>query len=417
MKSRAEIIHGECIEVMRSMKDESFDAVVTDPSYNLTFMGRKWDHFSTPRDFQEWCEEWARETFRVLRPGGHILSFGGSKTYHRMACGIEDAGFEIRDSLMWLQAQGFLKSTDVSKGIDKEKGVKRKVKARYVKRTSCEGSWAKLTGHGRYKAGEQVIEVTEPTSPEAKEWDGWGSGLKPAFEPIIVGRKPLGEKNIARNVLVHGTGAINIGGCRIGVEIVRTYGKRKRKGIALMMKDYESPEDSFGHEYVGRWPANIILSCACDDDDHDPECPVAMIDSMGDKSDATGQIVRTMGKVGGGLSRVFYVAKVHTTERNMKTVLGKANNIHPSVKPIMLMQWLCRLVTPRNGRVLDPFLGSGSTMIAAMREGFRCTGIELDEESVETSKKRLKLDCPLFNRVRIRTHQPKVRKRVRIRKR
>ena len=425
-----ELIHGDCLEVLRAMPDCSVDAVVTDPPYGLSFMGKKWD-YDVPG-----VEVWA-ECLRVLKPGGHLLAFAGTRTQHRMAVRIEDAGFEIRDMIAWVYGSGFPKSLDVSKAIDKQRDdsedihrVVRWVEARRVEsgvtraqveahfetqnigqalftitagsksRVATWEQWIELKSllkfdndmdaevwrlNGRKgKPGEAFAErevvgkhnapaksiytqtgvslspevyITAPATDAAKQWQGWGTALKPALEPITVARKPL-IGTVAENVLQHGTGAINVDGGRVG---------------------------------GGRWPANFIH-------DGSEEATDLLKDS----------------------ARFFYCAKASKRDRDegLETppqpfvqfqtangTSGKASslsegrnteyrNIHPTVKPTDLMRYLCRLVTPPNGIVLDPFMGSGSTGKAAALEGFSFIGIEREAEYVTIAQARI------FNRHR-----------------
>ncbi|HWU21402.1 MAG TPA: DNA methyltransferase [Nocardioides sp.] len=309
------LYHGDCVDVLRELDAGSVDAVVTDPPYGLEFMGKDWgapwkssgavikdpaecggfqdgnggNSYSRSRirygrgnrgqsaAFGEWCGEWSRECLRVLKPGAHMLAFGGSRTWHRLACAVEDAGFEIRDSIAWLNGHGFPKSMDVAKAID-----------------------------GAASA-----------TPDGEHWQGWGTALKPGFEPIVVARKPL-VGSVAANVLAHGTGALNIDGCRVG----------------------------------GRWPANAVL----DEDQAD------VLDNLD-------------GDIREGPSRFFYVAKPDSAERPRTD-----GAVHPTVKPLSLMRWLVRLVTPPEGLVLEPFAGSGTTIEACLLEGFSCIAIEREDD-------------------------------------
>ena len=204
------IHHGDCIETMNAMPPESVDAIVTDPPYGLGFMGKKWD--GLPPSL-----EWAEACYRVLKPGGHIAAFGGTRTWHRLAVAIEDAGFEMRDSLAWLYGSGFPKSHDVGKAIDKLAGAEREVVGPYVRLGDSKPYAVNSSASVEIKNARTMGDITAPATPEAAQWDGWGTALKPAFEPIVLARKPLVEKTVARNVLAHGTGAINIDGCRIGM--------------------------------------------------------------------------------------------------------------------------------------------------------------------------------------------------------
>ena len=332
------IINGNCVEVMRGMDDASVDAIVTDPPYGINFMNKGWDN-AVPG-----VEVW-RECLRVLKPGGHILAFAGTRTQHRMASAIDDAGFEIRDMIAWVYGSGFPKSHDVSKAIDKAAGAVR----------------------------------------EAQQWQGWGTALKPALEPITVGRKPM-EGTVAANVLQHGTGAINIDGCRVGSDGGCKGATRGPKGEIYG----DGLNGKFAEKVpgLGRFPANLI---------HDGDAGL------------------------GEQSRFFYQAKASKADRNdgmsdhapkptaaaefrpnhtEKAEAGEdgnpygrwtptANN-HPTVKPTDLMRYLCRLVTPPGGVVLDPFAGSGSTGRGALLEGFRFIGVELDPHYADIARARIK---------------------------
>ena len=379
-----ELIRGDCLEVMRVMGTASVDAVVTDPPYGLSFMGKKWDYDVPSEDL------W-RECLRVLKPGGHLLAFAGTRTQHRMAVRIEDAGFEIRDMIAWVYGSGFPKSLDVSKAIDKAAGAEREVIER---RTAAVGFDIEHQGGGGWSASEVL--VTAPATEAARQWQGWGTALKPALEPITVARKPLGEKTVAANVLAHGTGGINVDGCRVGTD-----GATKRSGQADYPRKDDGTEDRSGcwarsgHaiESVpqGRWPANLI-------------------------HDGSDEVVGLTGDA----ARFFYCAKASKRDRDegldgfaikkaaglpMRSAGGdrggegmdgtktdrlttRANN-HPTVKPTALMRYLCRLVTPPGGVVLDPFMGSGSTGKAALLEGFQFIGIEREAEYLEIAKARI----------------------------
>ena len=335
------IINGDCLDVLKELEDNSVDSIVTDPPYGLSFMGKRWD-YDVPN-----VDIW-KECLRVLKPGGHLLRFAGTRTQHRMAVRIEDAGFEIRDMIAWVYGSGFPKSLDVSKAIDKAAGVEREVLGETRK-------GAQTNSTGRYGAWGDGITPTAPATDAAKQWDGWGTALKPALEPITVARKPL-IGTVAENVLQHGTGAINVDGGRV-------------EG--------------------GRWPANFI---------HDGS--EEAIDLLKDSA------------------RFFYCAKASKRDRDegcegmeqksaaecVDRVEGSAgmnspragagrtsgsHNHHPTVKPTDLMRYLCRLVTPPDGTVLDPFMGSGSTGKAAVLEGFRFIGIEREEEYCEIAERRI----------------------------
>ncbi len=331
MTDKLTLHHGDCLEVLRSLPDCSVDSVVTDPPYGLSFMGKRWD-YDVPS-----VEVWA-ECLRVLKPGGHLLAFAGTRTQHRMAVRIEDAGFEIRDMIAWVYGSGFPKSLDVSKAIDKAAGAEREVVGQH-------GAPAKsIYSQGKQELPQEV-NITAPATPEAKQWEGWGTALKPALEPITVARKPL-IGTVAENVLQHGTGAINVDGGRVGTEsTLRTNGKTAIWADGGM-------NSVQGGSTQGRWPANFI---------HDGS------------EEATDLL--------GASARFFYCAKASKADRG--------ENHHPTVKPTDLMRYLCRLVTPPSGIVLDPFMGSGSTGKAAMLEGFAFVGIEREAEYIEIAKARI----------------------------
>lgn len=438
--SHVSILNKDCLDALKEMSDNSIDAIVTDPPYGLEFMGKEWDAFRPQRDprtagrsgagavvggagigndtatpggrsrvafggkrpstwrcdtcgirnqfrnahratapdcdgtwvaevidpdapspllpFQRWCEQWATECLRVLKPGGHLLAFGGTRTWHRLVCAVEDAGFEVRDSIAWLYGSGFPKSLDVSKAIDKAAGAEREV--------TGPGQYA---NRGRVPSGSQVdvgesvgSVVTAPATPDAQTWQGWGTALKPAHEPIVVARKPL-SGTVAANVLAHGTGALNVDGCRIDAG----------EGRPLLEADYKDTENSTyagrmngslaggskhaGVTTQGRWPANVILD----------ESQAAALDEQN-----------------GGASRFFYVAKAPKKER--PDVDGVK---HPTVKPLTLMRYLVRLVTPPDGTVLDPFAGSGSTVEACILEGFSIIGVEREAEYLPLIQQRI----------------------------
>jgi site-specific DNA-methyltransferase (adenine-specific) len=332
------LLQGNNIDLLALMPDNSVDSIVTDPPYGLKFMGKKWDH-DVPS-----VELW-RECLRVLKPGGHLLSFGGSRTYHRMAVAIEDAGFEIRDQIMWVYGSGFPKSHNIGKAVDKLQGNPRES-------LGIDPALARKDGRKGNSLGKQqgqTGEVTKGSSP----WEGWGTALKPAHEPIVLARKPLSEGTIAANVLKWGTGGLNIDGCRVefGDESDSRVGTVDKQTGAMGKAAFgvKTGEDVSISTYKegGRFPANFIH------DGIDVEW-----------------------------SRYFYCAKTSKKER------GDGNN-HPTVKPTKLMSYLCRLVTPPNGVVLDPFMGSGSTGIAAKQEGFDFIGMELDGDYYRIAKARI----------------------------
>jgi len=410
---------------MQGWPDSCIDSCVTDPPYELGFMGKSWDNTGIAYSVPMW-----KEVLRVLKPGGHLLSFGGTRTYHRMACAIEDAGFEIRDQIQWLYGSGFPKSLDVSKAIDKAAGVERKVVRSKI---GLPGYSLKHQGIGGILAGradgsldnsEGECAITEPATELAKQWDGWGTALKPANEPVVVARKPLSEKTVAANVLKWGTGAMNIDACRIGIGT-----GVKTSGYIPNRKNAVYGEGMGGGEWdnsKGRWPANVIHDGSDEVLDCFPNAPGQIADSIEDGKEQGNKIYGAM-KRGGphhvpraeenkSASRFFYCPKVSQKERNAGCDLSdvsvsdyrpnddgqqglqsrlhgateKRGNHHPTVKPISLMSYLIRLVTPKDGVVLDPFMGSGSTGCAAVQSGeFNYLGCEMNPEYVEIAEKRI----------------------------
>ena len=365
--SRFELHLGDCLETLRTMPDNSVDSIVTDPPYGLAFMGKRWD-YDVPS-----VEIWA-ECLRVLKPGGHLLAFAGTRTQHRMAVRIEDAGFEIRDLIMWCYGSGFPKSLDVSKAIDKAAGVE-------FGAVSCSGvGFMNADGAGGYNVTKNQLVRKGESTEAARQWAGWGTALKPALEPITVARKPL-VGTVAANVLQHGTGALNIDGCRVGDEVLPA----QVRGVTRMGA-FDGAEGNDTPERTGRWPANLI---------HDGSEPADLL---------------------GEAARFFYCAKASKRDRDEgldafevkaaksyeggrivsadhpETAMGGESvraNIHPTVKPTDLMAYLVRLVTPPGGLVLDPFMGSGSTGKPAMREGLRFIGCEMSPEYLEIARARI----------------------------
>jgi site-specific DNA-methyltransferase (adenine-specific) len=364
---------------MRDLEDSSIDAIVTDPPYGLSFMGKKWD-YDVPS-----VEVWA-ECLRVLKPGGHLLAFAGTRTQHRMAVRIEDAGLEIRDMIAWCYGSGFPKSLDVSKAIDKAAGAEREVVG---KASGARNGNGQNNDYGAYgSASDGLYSVTAPATPEAQQWAGWGTALKPALEPITVARKPL-TGTVAANVLERGTGALNVDGCRVATDELK--GKVYNNNNNTGWKCTSAPSTVHGNE-TGRWPANLI---------HDGSDEVLALfpDVKGSKGSGLTQTkarswknTSTAGinRVGhddtGSAARFFYCAKASKADRS-------EGNTHPTVKPTDLMRYLCRLVTPPGGIVLDPFMGSGSTGKAAVLEGFRFIGIERDPAYLEIARSRIVADA------------------------
>ncbi len=382
-----ELYNGDCLEIMRTMPDNSIDSIVTDPPYGLSFMGKKWD-YDVPS-----VEIWA-ECLRVLKPGGHLLAFAGTRTQHRMAVRIEDAGFEIRDMIAWVYGSGFPKSLDVSKAIDKAAGAERDVigvREDFAKRMSL----SKRPGTanvGGYVNPQAAGEITAPATDDARQWHGWGTALKPALEPITVARKPL-IGTVVANVLEHGTGALNIDGCRVA-----TNESLKGGGSPIMRYDGQNDRPCWGEGYtrnategnvLGRWPANLIHDGSDEVVAGFPQSQVSGSAKNGKRSDATPEGIfgkRPQGQLHndyGSAARFFYCAKASKKDRG-------EGNAHPTVKPTDLMAYLCRLVTPPGGVVLDPFMGSGSTGKAAQREGFRFIGIEREPAYMEIASSRIR---------------------------
>jgi site-specific DNA-methyltransferase (adenine-specific) len=493
------IMLGDCIQVMRNLPDACIDAVITDPPYGIGFMGKPWDgpaireaaerdrltrsslgpeSASRPgraqprsssafgnaaiiagpvrggRDFQDWCEAWAAECLRLLKPGGHLVSFGGTRTNHRLASGIEDAGFEIRDTLAWLYGSGFPKSLDVSKAIDKAAGATREVVGERAWSNARMDAGQGVSGlrqaggfAGEYESERVQVPITAPATPDAATWQGWGTALKPAHEPITLARKPI-RGTIAANVLAHGTGALNIDACRIGDEPITQHGRGDGENRAMSGRNYAEPA---GRAWSGRWPANVILSHHPDclatgetrsvkSDGHHPakrgagglstsghagqealderhadgetvevwechaECAVRLLDEQtgelhthpgtmrkraSDSAYFGGAGARPEGlqlSAGdkGGASRFYYCAKASKRER------GGEHNTHPTVKPLALMRWLVRLVAPPGALILDPFLGSGTTALACIAEGVEWVGIEQDSGYAEIATQRIR---------------------------
>jgi DNA modification methylase len=534
-----QILVGDVIERLQELEDESVDAVVTDPPYHLTsgkeggtgeasvnletpygrarvttgFMGMKWDGGDVAHNVNMW-----REVLRVLKPGGHLLSFGGSRTYHRMACAIEDAGFEIRDQIMWIYGSGFPKSLDVGKAIDKVGGKVnswfgpwlRQERERIGMSTTElaeRGGFYKNINHGGLvvnwemgygiptakqfnkvceimnlpferleevkrevigqrkvrkglaftSEGKEYLEITTPATDVAKQWNGWGTALKPSHEPIVVARKPL-IGSVVENVLQYGTGALNIDACRIEYESTPNAATnplyRIKNGYAIRVGSDQGTASfsikSNGGEItahaLGRWPANVIHDGSDEVLGAFPNTPGQCADIKYNANEQKTKSVYGAMKRGysprkpencstnfqmqpgerrfdsGSAARFFYCAKVDRSERNIgcedleqKPLLWSsgtqspgtfqaegtdrsAKNNHPTVKPIDLMAYLCRLVTPPGGIILDCFMGSGSTGIAALRGGFSFIGIELNPDYVEIARRRIKGDSPLFNR-------------------
>ena len=403
---------GDCLSVLAGLPENSIDTCITDPPYELGFMGKKWD--SSGIAFQP--ETW-QAVYRVLKPGAILLAFGGTRTYHRLVCAIEDAGFEIRDTIAWVYGSGFPKSYDISKGIDKKAGAKREVvgwNENLTGRTRPEGNPVRFTN----KANGTL---TAPSTPEAQLWDGWGTALKPAFEPIVVAMKPL-DGTYVENALKWGVAGLWIDGGRIGNEEINLHGNNGNVfGGGESEKNY--------HTIIGRFPANLIHDGSDEVLEVFPQTTSGNLNSGHKRGDGTGNSFMGGGGVvqgnyggdSGSAARFFYCAKASRAERNaglegmeaqrkagaefrpnhMEKAMngedgnpygrwGMTQNNHPTVKPIELMRYLVRLTkTPTGGVVLDPFMGSGTTGIACVLEGREFIGIEREPEYVEIAEKRI----------------------------
>ena len=370
--------HGDCREIIATLDDNSIDAIVTDPPYELGFMGKKWDNTGIAYDVHLWTE-----CLRVLKPGGYLLAFGGTRTYHRMACAIEDAGFEIRDSIHWLYGSGFPKSHDVSKAIDKAAGEQGEVIGERKFGKTSTGQGAGWNANAVAATGKQTLYA--PATDAAREWEGWGTALKPAHEPIVVARKPL-TGTVAANVLEHGTGALNIDGARIGrvAGDVSIAGKRT---ATFGTQETQSGGDGSGgwkQNDEGRWPANVIT-----DGSIDAEWVryfYCAKPSRAERDAGLGELPTSTG--GQSTGRIDGTAGLNSPRAGAGRT-GGSKNTHPTVKPLALMRYLVRLVTPPGGTVLEPFAGSGTTLAAAILEGFNAIGCELTADYLPIIKGRI----------------------------
>lgn len=484
------IIRGDCVEVMKTLPAASVDAMVCDPPYGLEFMGNDWDApwkdtnvfadltksgghqdgnggnaysqsrvtlDTDPKKYQAWTERWGREAIRVLKPGGHALVFGGTRTYHRQTAGLEDAGFEVRDCIEYLYISGFPKSHRVDVDIDEKLGV---IGQRGVLTHTTGGMAGPSTGASLSFEKEGRQYDTNPVSDLAKKYRGYGTAIKPAHEPILVARKPL-DGTVAETVMKWGTGALNIDGCRVGYTPGDDrHTKPTKNGQAITA--YNASLQPAGNRQlggeadwtgspVGRWPPNVVVTHApdCTEEKCIPGCPVVEIDRQtGEVGGGQGRPTykaypgqgssfnfrgahpeaNTYNDSGGGSRTVpqfrwteadygfYYCPKVSRAEReagceslpvkpaggmqgcrdgtfpNQDGTMAEpvvARNSHPTAKPVTLMAWLCRLVTPPGGTVLDPFNGSGSTGIGALMEGFNYIGIEREPEYADIAEARL----------------------------
>lgn len=445
LDGRVQLLGGDCREVLATLPDDSIDSIVCDPPYGLEFMGKDWDSFTgagmtkpgigerdiawpsfhgsntkrcracgklmghggspckcdvpqpynaaLPRmhGFQQFMFDVFCEAIRVLKPGGHVAAFGGTRTYHRLACAIEDAGFEIRDCLMWVYGSGFPKSLDVSKSIDKAAGAEREVVGKSARHVSgkpeqrIEGlsgssTFAETIGMGAY--------VTAPSTDAAKQWSGFGTALKPAVEPICLARKPL-IGTVAANVLRHGVGALNIDGCRIGTGEMLSRANNARPNETYNSGTWQTGTFGTGDAAGGRWPANLLHDgsdevLACFPDTSSGALNRANITaSNAIFGKRPKELSGSYDADSGSAARFFYTSKADADDR-----LGSR---HPTVKPIDLMQWLVRLITPPGGTVLDPFAGTGTTGEAAWREGMKAILIEREPEYQADIARRMDL--------------------------
>ena len=390
------LLHGDCVEQMKTLKDNSVDAIVSDPPYGISFMAKKWD-YDVPS-----VDVW-KEALRVLKPGGHALIACGTRTQHRMVVNIEDAGFEIRDVVSWIYGSGFPKSLNISKAIDKAAGAEREVVGSKVTKSfeHHNGSMMSKTTTDNFDTATKEINITAPATEAAKQWDGWGTALKPACEFFTLCRKPLSESTVAKNVLKWGTGGINIDGCRVGTELIT---QRQKDMSAYHGNNLGACSEGVRQTGVttqtqGRFPANLIHDGSQEVLDLFPESKPAT--SRTRRNFKGWKAVGDLSKDavyhdgGGSAARFFYQPKASKKDRNegLTTVTRDEEvplvNSHPTVKPTALMAYLCRLITPPHGVVLDPYMGSGSTGKAAVREGFSFVGIELDKDYFEIAKARV----------------------------
>lgn len=373
--SNFKIINDDCLIALDKLEENSIDSIITDPPYELNFMNKGWDNAGVSFNKETW-----QKCLRVLKPGGYLLAFGGSRTFHRIACAIEDAGFEIRDTIMWLYGSGFPKSMNIGLAIDKKNGVDNRI-----------GNIVKGVGSNNTNSMKEFASEYEERKAQ-NEWSGWGTCLKPSFEPIIMARKPF-KGSCIDNVIKWGVGGINIDECRVGNEEIKTQGGNK---FPNLYGNYNEVIESF---HNGRFPANTILTY--DQITFDEVCGGFPKDNKNNSA-----------------TRYFYCAKASKKDRDegleefgqQKVNDGRKkdadnafqrgatlrHNIHPTVKPTELMQYLIRLVTPNNSTILDPFMGSGSTGKAAMYENkeknknYKFIGIEMNKEYCKIAEARIK---------------------------
>jgi DNA modification methylase len=446
------LLLGDCIDKLKELEDNSIDSIVTDPPYGLSFMGKDWDKKKATQEtksqvvkglgagmkmttladnieFEKWVTEWASECMRVLKPGGYMLAFGGSRMYHRLASGVENAGFEIRDQMMWVYGSGFPKSLNIGKGVDKKLGNERELveRPKSEQRPNADNNRDKNKDIGGFAMSDNKYK-----SVGNSEWEGWGTALKPAHEPIVMARKPLSEKTVVDNVLEWGTGGINIEDSRIPSDYSDSERRTSKTGVGIWNKGTRpaKEEGEERHNPNGRFPANIIFDEEAGKilDEQTGILKSGNLNAGHKRGVGTGNsyangggggiIDRNYGGDEGGASRFFYCPKTsktdrnegldgfeekrksHITSQNFENALTGAGNTrnpysknnHPTVKPTDLMLYLIRLVTPKGGTTLDPFMGSGSSGKAATRGGFDFVGIEMDEEYMEIATARIQYE-------------------------
>jgi len=384
-----QIICGDSLQELQDLDENSVHAVVTDPPYGLAFMGRSWDDFE-PREYQEWCEKWAKRAKRVLKPGGHLLAFSGNRTHHRLFTGFEDAGFEIRDTLTWHYGSGFPKAGDISKTIDKRADAEREVVG-YEEpfgrenRNSGRGVREEYVGGEDDPHGSKKL-VKPPATDAAKKWDGWKTGLKPATEFVVMARKPFDGATVDC-VQEHGTGALNIDGTRIGTEERENQSQGTANGVDYGTKVYE------GETVEGRYPANVVFD-ETEAERLDREVGELAGGTQGHeatsiyRNDMDTENQGTHKTDSGGPSRYFYTSKASKAER---TEDGSIENSHPTVKPLDLMEWLVKLVTREGQIILDPFCGSGTTCKAVKSLNREFIGIEKQSKWADVARVRCNL--------------------------
>ena len=438
------LLLGDCIDKLKELEDNSVDSIVTDPPYGLSFMGKQWDYDVPSQEIWEEC-------MRVLKPGGHLLSFAGSRTYHRMAVRIEDAGFEIRDQLMWIYGSGFPKSMNVGMKVDEKLGNERELveRPKSEQRPNADNNRDKNKDVGGFAMSDNKYK-----SVGNSEWEGWGTALKPAHEPIVMARKPLSEKTIVDNVLEWGTGGINIDDSRIGLDE-----ELDKSQLRTINRSQKTENDGWGMNSnggdvvqvvrpEGRFPANVIFDEEAGKilDEQSGHLKSGFMKAGTNRKMSSNPNVNTYGYFNsdttyndtygdsGGASRFFYCPKTSKTDRNeglddfekksrsdANKMMGKSGNFktgsgndrttefknnHPTVKPTDLMLYLIRLVTPKGGTTLDPFMGSGSTGKAAVRGGFDFVGVEREEEYMKIAKARIQYeqDNPYNEETNTRVH-------------